>query len=380
MTETDDLLARFGEGIRRFLDRAGKAQHSSGVFDLQRRTLMGTYVYFDHLPWVLSRLGEVTTPEVIGRAGRGICGRPTGAQIHGLLWAYLLGRENELALGRSGGDPAELELVVDWWHRMIGAYRDDAARLLPHEDGDRQRAASDAEIAVLLDTYGRAPQDLPDAAKVTASLQMYNFVLRGEQRGTTNFHGPYAGSQPGRTILVEEFTRLRTDELPWRARPAVQPFDTVCAILELEDVRFRFDLFSGMAADPPDHRSRLRRVALVSCDGDAPRSLEPDEREAVLAACDAERGRLFRETLSWDADYKIEYGAFHYLDFLMPFVEAAGAPGKLKDEIRRRAASTVAARLREIAEVEPVPVFARLFSSPDRLFTPSSATAGALHG
>jgi hypothetical protein len=180
--------------------------------------------------------------------------------------------------------------------------------------------------------------------------------------------------------LVEEFTRLRTDELPWRARPAVQPFDSVCAILEFDDVQFRFDLFSGMAADPPDYRSGLRRVALVSCDGDEPRSLDADARRAVLAACDSERRRLFREMLTWDTSFKIEYGAYHYLDFLMPFVEAAGAPGKLKDEIRRRTASTVDARLVEIAEVEPVPVFSRLFSSPDRLFTPGSATAGAVHG
>jgi hypothetical protein len=380
MAETDALIERFGEGIRRFLSRAGKAQHSSGIFDLRRRTLMGCYAYFDHLPWALRVLGEHTTPEAIGRHGRGLCGQPFGAQIHGLLWGYLVGRENELALGRPGGDSADLVVVVDWWQRMMRAYRGDEVHLLPHEDADRQPAAPASLVRRVLAEHGRDPAEIEDQAQVTAGLQLYNYVLRGEQRGTTNFHGPYPAREPGRVLLVEEFTRLAGDELPWSADPPVMPLDTVCAILELDDVELRFDLFQGMAAEPPDYRSRLRRVALLTCDDGPPRELSAEERRQILEAAKSERPRLFRQALEWDADFKIEYGAFHYLDFLFPFLDAAKVGQDVKDEARTRFAETRRRRLREIADTEPVPVFTRLFADSPRLFTPLKARTGVAHG
>lgn len=380
MTDSDAILDRFGEAIRRFLTRAGKAQHSSGLFDLRRRTLMGAYAYLDHLPWALDVLAAHTTPEELGRAGRGLCGQPFGAQIHGLLWGYLIGRENELALGRAAGGADDLARLADWWRRMMAAYRADAVHLLPHEDGERQPAADPALVRSALEQHGCEAADLPELSQVTAGLQLYNYVLRGEQRGTTNFHGPYPAEAPGRVLVVEEFTRLRHDELPWSADPPVLPVDTVCAVLELEGVALRFDLFQGMAADPPEYRSRLRRAALVTCDDGDPRVLAPDEQEGVVAACAAERPRLFRAMLEWDADYKIAYGAYHYLDFLMPFLDAAGVGEPVKEEARRRFDATVQRRLREVADTDPVPVWTRLFDEPARMFTPLGAPAEMAHG
>lgn len=371
--DTDAHLERFGEGIRRFLARAGKAQHSSGVFDLRRRTLMGAYTYFDHLPWALGEIGRRITPEELGRAGRGLCGQPFGAQIHGLLWGYLIGRENELALGRPGGRLEDLATLVDWWARMMHAYRDDPVHLLPHEDDDRQPAADTDTVQRVLEQHGDDPGAAAEHAKVTAGLQLYNYVLRGEQRGTTNFHGPYEATVPGRVLVVEEFTRLRHDELPWSASPPVLPLDTVCAVLELNGVQPRFDLFQGMAADPADYRSRLTRSALVTLDDGASRRLIDAERVRIVNGCAAERPRLFRETLTWDSDFKIAYGAFHYLDFLMPFLSAASVGGDVEDEARRRFDRSVLERLRFVADTDPVPVWTRLFADPDRLFTPASA-------
>jgi hypothetical protein len=360
------LLERFGEGVRQFLLKANKAQHSAGLFDLRRRTLIGAYAFFDHLPWAFGEIATRTTPAKIGRRGRGLCGEPFGAQINGLLWAVLLARENELALGRDGRDE-ELAEVVRWWAEMITAYRD-SDRLLPHEDDDRQRATNTDVVQRALDAHERESVRPVDVFRVTSELQLYSFVLGGEQRGTMNFHGPYVSTRPGHTLFVEEFTRLRRDELPWSRGAKAQPVDTVCAVFEVKDSRLRFDLFQGMTADPVAWQARVTRAALASCDDATVRPLSREEQDSIVAACQAERPRLFREMLNWDEDFKIAYGAYHYLDFLCPFLDAAELGASARSEARRRFEQTIEQRLDEI-KTNPGLVWGTLFTRP-HLFTP----------
>jgi hypothetical protein len=379
VSSTEELLARFGETVSLFLQRAGKAQHSSGMFDLRRRTVIGAYTYFDHLGWALEVLAtKGATPESLGAAGRGLCGEPFSAQIHGILWGQLLARENELGLGRDGGDPEQLARVIEWWGRAAGAYRGgDGSALVPSEDGDRQPAAPAAQVPAAIEEFGRPAAEFPEAAKTTAALQLYSYVLRGEQRGTTYYHGPYPGPD-GTTLVVEEFTRMRDNELPW-SRPLL-PLDSVCSVLELDGVATTFDLFQGMATDPVDFRSRLRRTSLLTCDDGLPRPVTEAERTAMLETLAAEQERVFREQLGWSSDYKMAYAAYHYLDFLAPFFTAAGCGPEVMEEARERFAETVRRRLREVADTDPVPVWERLFGRSGRdLFTPLE-TAGSPRG
>lgn len=379
MSTAAELLARFGEAVSLFLQRAGKAQHSSGMFDLRRRTVMGVYAYFDHLGWALDVLdAHGATPEQLGAAGRGLCGQPFSAQIHGVLWGQLLARENELGLGRDGGDPEQLARVIEWWGRAAAAYRasPDGA-LVPCEDGDRQPAAPAAEVLAAIEQFGRPVAEFPEAARTTAALQLYSYVLRGEQRGTTYYHGPYPGPG-GTTLVVEEFTRMRDNELPW-SEP-VLPLDSVCSVLELDGVAASFDLFQGMATDPVDFRSRLLRTSLLTCDDGPAREVTEAEREEMLEALASDQERVFREQLGWDSDYRMAYAAYHYLDFLAPFFAAAGCGSEVMAEARERFAETVRRRLREVADTDPVPVWERLFGRSGRdLFTPLQ-TAGSAHG
>jgi hypothetical protein len=379
VSSSEELLARFGETVSLFLQRAGKAQHSSGMFDLRRRTVIGVYTYFDHLGWALDVLdAHGATPERLGAAGRGLCGEPFSAQIHGVLWGQLLARENELGLGRDGGDPERLSRVIQWWGRTAAAYRDSPdGALVPSEDDDRQPAAPAAEVRAALEQFGRPVAEFPEAAKTTAALQLYSYVLRGEQRGTTYYHGPYPGPE-GTTLVVEEFTRMRDNELPW-SKP-VLPLDSVCSVLELDGVATSFDLFQGMATDPVDFRSRLRRTSLLTCDDGLVRAVTEAERTTMLEVLAAEQERVFREQLDWDSDYRMAYAAYHYLDFLAPFFAAAGCGPEVMEEARERFAATVRKRLREVADTDPVPVWERLFGRSGRdLFTPLQ-TAGSPRG
>jgi hypothetical protein len=371
MSDAEALLNRFGTAVRLFLTRAGKAQHTSGMFDMRRRTLLGVYAYFDHLQWALDLLDAHATPEQIGAAGRGLCGEPFSAQIHGVLWGQMLARENELGMGRDGGDPAVHARVIHWWARAAAAYRDsDDGALLPCEDEDRQPAAPAAEVLAAIESHGRPPAELPQAAKTTAALQLYSYVVRGEQRGTTYYHGPYPGPE-GTTLVVEEFTRMRHNQLPWAGDPAPLPLDTCCSVLELEGVEARFDLFQGMATDPADYRSRVRRTSLLTRDGGELRPLAREEWEETVAVAGSEQERIFREQFGWSTDFRMSYAVYHYLDFLQPLLDAAGCGPEAIAEARARFEETVRRRLREVAETEPLPVWERLFSREDgSLFTP----------
>jgi hypothetical protein len=373
VSSSEELLARFGETVSLFLQRANKAQHSSGMFDLRRRTVIGAYTYFDHLGWALDVLdAHEVTPEQLGAGGRGLCGEPFSAQIHGILWGQLLARENELGLGRDGGDPEQLARVIEWWARAAGAYRGgDGDALVPSEDGDRQPAAPAAQVLGAIERFGRPAAEFPEAAKTTAALQLYSYVLRGEQRGTTYYHGPYPG-RGGTTLVVEEFTRMRDNELPWSA--PVLPLDSVCSVLELDGVATSFDLFQGMATDPVDFRAHVRRTSLLTCDDGIPRAVTEAERTTMLEVLASEQERVFREQLGWDSDYRMAYAAYHYLDFLAPFFAAAGCGPEVMVEARERFAETVRRRLREVADTDPVPVWERLFGRSGRdLFTPLQA-------
>jgi hypothetical protein len=372
-SDAEGLRERFGDTIHQFLQKAGKAGHTSGMFDMRRRTLMGVYTFFDHLDWALDVLDAHATPEEIGATGRGLCGEPFSAQIHGVLWGQLLARENELGLGRDGGSPERTERVLEWWARTAGAYRQTGDALVPNEDGDRQPAAPAAEVLAAIEAFGRPGAEMPEAGATTAALQLYSYVCRGEQRGTTYYHGPYPGPD-GTILVVEEFTRMRDNELPWA--PPVLPLDTVCSVMQLEGVAPRFDLFQGMTTEPVDYRAHLLRTSLLTCDDGAPRPVTDAEREEILAVTASERERIFREQLTWDKEFRMTYGSFHYLDFLDPFFRAAGCPEAI-GEARERFADTVARRTREVADTEPVPVWERLFGrSGTELFTPLATVGG----
>jgi hypothetical protein len=292
-----------------------------------------------------------------------------------MLWAQLLSRENELGLGRDGGDPEHLVRVIEWWSRAAGAYRasNDGA-LVPAEGGNTQPAAPVELVAAVNEEFARPVREFPEAAKATGELQLYSYMLRGEQRGTSYYHGPYPGPD-GTTLIVEEFTRLRNNELIWSSRPPLLPFDTVCSVLEIEPgVVFDFDIFQGMKTEPTDFRSKLRRTSLLTCDDGDPRPISEPEREQMMTVIAEERSRIFREQLSWDADFKIMYGAYHYLDFIAPFIAAAGCPPEVMEEARVRLIGSAERRFREVADTEPIPVWQRLFSrSGADLFTPIDA-------
>lgn len=369
--DVQQLLGRFGREIRSFLERAGKSQHSSNMFDLQRRTLIGCYCYFDHLAWALDLLEEETTPGRLGKAARGLCGLPTAPYIHGLLWGYLVARENEIGLGRDRGDERLLERLLTWWSEVLAVYRADGT-LLPHEAGYTQPAAPPQLGAEVLDASGHRV-DRVRLGRLTAGLQLYNFTLHGEQRGTTYFHGPYPSPDTRCAIVVEEFTALRHNRLPWSPDPTPLPVDTVAAILEVEGVEFEFDLFAGMSAIPNDYLDRVRRGSLVTCDEGPPRPLAEDEIEVLIAGAAGEQWRIFKEQLQWDADFRIVYGIYHYLDVLAPFFATAGVAPEAIDEARSRFEETASHRLGEIRDLDPIPAWDRLFARGDSMFTPLQA-------
>jgi len=365
--DSAELLRRFGRGVDHFLKKSGKSGHASGLFDLRRRSLVACYCYFDHLEWALGRLTEAgVDAETVGRGSRRICGRPSGQFIHGMLWAYLLARENEFGAGRDPDDGDFVTEVLHWWVEMIEINRGDGF-LLPNEADGRQTSVPDELPGSILDQARQT--SVEGVGRLTAALQMYSYTLNGEQRGTTNFHGPYPSPRdPAYSIIVEEFTAIRHNQSPWSPDPAPFEFDEVAAIFEVENTEFDFDLFGGMQSKPNDYQQHLVRAAIVTTDSGEPVEIDAEGRAGLIESAAAEQKRIFREQLGWDDDLKITYGIYHYLDTLASLLEPAGLGSEMV-EARQRFEETAARRLEEIRAWETAPAWSRLLGGGE-IFTP----------
>jgi hypothetical protein len=113
----------------------------------------------------------------------------------------------------------------------------------------------------------------------------------------------------------------------------------------------------------------MTRAALVTCDSGEPCALTDTQISSLIASSLAAQKPLFREMIAWTDSFKIAYGAYHYLDFLAIFFQAAGASEVVLSEARERFQQTLDNRLRELAEAETLPVWDRMFARPTPLFT-----------
>jgi hypothetical protein len=209
--------------------------------------------------------------------------------------------------------------------------------------------------------------------RMAATLELYAFVLHGEQRDGVFGHGPYAGAD-GRTIIVREFNDLRNDRLPWAATEARNPFPNVIVAYECHDVAVRCDMFGGIVTDPVEIDDRLDRLVALTQEDGALRALGPEEIAAVQEAAAAAQIELYMKAVEWTPRYKIECGAFLFANHLAPFFDVAGIDDGVAQRITAACEQT-AERMIDglVASVEtglPGQIWGHIGSTPGRLFWP----------
>jgi hypothetical protein len=327
------LIQLFGENLKHEMRAERRETMQSVLFDLPRRSLLGWFALYEHEAAFIRELLERVSPEDVGRRMKVPGTRPYHLQLFIVACSYLLARHQRmLELGVASGEPFpeeredDLACVLDFWERASRAYRNDG-QVLPVEAGGTLPVLGDEHLRVVGELLRPARGEAyTEIRRTAATLELFSFVLHGEQRDGVFGHGPYPGDD-GRTIFVKEFNDLRNDYLPWAATETRIPLANVIVAQECHDTAVRCDMFGGLVTDPIEIDDRLDRVVVLTQAGGALRTLEAEEIEAVREAAATAQIELYMRAIEWTQRYKIEYGARLFANHLKPFFDVSGMDG-----------------------------------------------------
>ncbi len=305
---------------------------SSVLFDLPRRSSLGWQCLHDNQGSFLRELAAALPPEELGRRMGTVGARPYALQPFILVCSHLCHRQQRmLDLGLRPGDPfpeerpEELAFLMDFWARMQSGYRTDDV-LLPAEANDSLPILEPAEIEVLAALAAPPDPDFHGAVRrLAATLELYGFMLHGEQRDGIFGHGPYDLGD-GTVLYCREFNDLRNDYLPWAATETRNPLGNVAVAYVARDVQVICDMFGSSRLEPHELGDRLVALAVVTAEDGELRRIEADEIETIQKAAADGQEELFMRAVEWDDAYKIAYGAPLFANHVKPFFDLAELP------------------------------------------------------
>jgi len=258
LNELNCYIRQFGERQKAFMRGENRALLRSMLFDVPRRSSIGWYCYYEKAPEFLRELVKQVSPEEIGRRMRQLCSRPYYLQLSILMCSYF-GARQQLMLDhdlRPGQLFPEEKIedalfVVDFWQRACRTYRSDGL-LLPDPDNQAQAVLPREDIEFLNSQL--TPKTVAThqrLRRLAATLELYVFILHGEQRDGLFAHGPYETSD-GSQVVVFEFTDLQNEFLPWAYTEARNPYPNLALVRRIRGVQTHFDMFGGIRWDAPD--------------------------------------------------------------------------------------------------------------------------------
>jgi hypothetical protein len=374
----NELIRLFGEHFKDDLRAERRDAMRSILFDLARRSPLGWQCLYEHQVPFLREISELMAPEELGRRMRGLGRRPYAIQPFIVMIGHLGWRQQlMLDLSLSEGDPFpdenvdDLAFMVDWWARIQDGYRQDGF-LLPEQTGATCPILDEPELELLRQaTAGITSDRLAHVRRMAATLELYNFVLHGEQRDGIFGHGPYP-QEDGSVLFVREFNDLRNDYLPWAATATRNPHDAVIIAYRGRDVAVHCDMFGSMTVQPHEFADRLEGLEVfgMSAGEDAPHPLDDDEIEAVQGAAANASEELYRAALTWDDHYKIAYGAPLFANHLWPLAQLAGAAPEMGERIMAACVETGDRRADELLASDVPSVWAHMATTTTDCFWP----------
>jgi len=373
------------EGLKAFMRAERRALLRSVLFDVPRRSSLGWECLYRTAYPLLRDLTSVLTPEEIGRRMKRLCARPNFLTVSILICGYLGGRQQcILDAGVKPGepfpedDPEQIGFLVDFWRRVCRVYRD-AEGLLPDEREGTMRILPAEAIAALGDHLIEVdPSTFARVRRMAATLELYAFILHGEQRDGLFAHGPYAMGDE--VLIVREFTDLQNTYLPWARTRVRNRYPNVALVLALRGGAARFDLFGGVHLEPPDYENRVRACALLTVGDDGRVRAVPWEEIAEIERCAADaQAELYRAALSWSPRFRIEYGLHLFANHMKTFFDIAGV--EAGERIRRAFEEAAAPFLRRLLEdPEPPSIWRFMATTEGEFFSPVSPSTRISEG
>jgi len=378
---TDELnrhIRIVSRSLKAFMRSERRALLRSALFDVPRRSSLGWECLYRTAYPLLADLTSVVAPEEIGRRMKRVCARPNFLTLSILICCYLGGRQQHiLDAGVKPGepfpedDPEQIGFVVDFWQRVCRAYRE-AEEILPNEREATMRILpSEGLTSVRAHLVEVDPLTFRSLRRMAATLELYAFILHGEQRDGLFAHGPYE-MDDGEVLIFREFTDLQNTYLPWAETHARNPYPNLALVLALQDVEARFDLFGGVHVEPPEYADRVRGGALLTVGDDGRVRAVPFEEIAEIERCAAEAQlELYRAALSWSPRFKIEYGLHLFANHMKTFFDIAGI--EAGERIRRAFEVASASYLRRLLEEPELPSIWRFMATTEgEFFSPVS--------
>lgn len=360
--ELNHCIKQFGASQKAFMRSENRALLRSVLFDVPRRSSIGWYCYYDKAPSLLRSLVTQISPEEIGRRMRRLCSRPYYLQLSILMCSYF-GARQQLMLDRGlragqafpGEKLEDADFVVDFWQRACRAYRSDGIAL-PDQVCGTQPILPQDDIELLDSLLTPAnPGTHRRLRRLAATLELYVFILHGEQRDGLFTHGPYA-IDGERQLVVQEFTDLRNDYLPWANTHQQNPYPHLALVRRTKGLGARFDLFGGVLWDAPDLAACVEAEGLFTRTDDGlivPVAM--DEVERIESCAAAAQNELFLKAAEWSPRYKAEYGVHLFANHLNPFFELLPSGEEWGERIRTEFETSAAAVLDKLLAVEEVP-------------------------
>lgn len=354
LEEMNRMVALFGASQKNFMRLEQRSSLRSALFDVPRRSSLGWVGIYQQGPSLLRQLATFVTPEEIGQRMKQLCSRPYCLQLSILMCSFF-GARQQLILdhGLHPGDSLPEEddariddalFLVDFWRRVARTYRNDGC-LLPAENGYTQAILPQSIIDELA---GRvepcSAEHRRSIRRLAATLDLYSFILHGEQRDGTFGHGPYP--QPdGTIIVVHEYNDLCNQFLPWAETETRNLYSNVAIVRRLRaEVHTRFDLFGSILYTPALDVDRLvvgESLLTRTADGSL-RQIAWDEVPEIQHRAAEAQNELYVKAVGWTPRYKAEYGIHLFANHFYPFFQIADLDSSWGETIRRSFEAAVA--------------------------------------
>jgi hypothetical protein len=376
---TNRVIIDFGRLQAAFVLNENRDRLDSPLFDLQRRSVIGYEVVYEHGPWLLREVQRYASAEQIGERMRDVAVRPGYLQLTMLPCGYLSARQLRLlAAGRDpeipvrDDRPDDLAVLCRFTAEVSAAYRRVPVGQQPPPGGaphpilERDRVA---ELERLL--VAATPERIGAARRLSGIAASFALLLHGEQRDGITGHGPYPGSA-GRRLLFVEYTDLRGGFLPWARDAGPVALDGLSFLYEVPDsVEVRHDPYGSLTVEPLRFHELVGRLRLFARVGSELHALDDDRVAAVGAELTAAQDLLYARIVQWPEAMRVRYGAWIFANHLHAFAQAAGAPAQLSDELAERTRQSAEAAHAQLARGPTIgDLYRDLRGSDAPLFTP----------
>lgn len=378
VVQLNRYIKQFGDHQKAFMRSENRALLRSILFDVPRRSSIGWYCYYQCAPGLLRELLQQVSAEDIGRGMRKLCSRPYYLQLSILMCSYL-GARQQLLLDqglRPGEQFADEKvedalLVVDFWQRACRAYRSDG-QLFADQDNGAQPILSHHRVEWL--DARIQPSNAHDHARLrrlAATLELYVFMLHGEQRDGLFAHGPYDVGGDDQIVMLE-FTDLQNDFLPWAATETQNPYSNLVLVRRISGVTVHCDMFGGIRWDARDIAPHVLAEGLFTRTGNdsiVPVSL--DEVEHIESCAAAAQNELFLKAAEWSPRYKAEYGVQLFANHFRLFFESLPDHRAWDERIRHEFEDAACTLLDNLLEQDQPPsIWNYMATTDDDFFWP----------